>query len=153
MSINLVVSIFCASLNHVDNHDNFWGLKIRTYVLESSIHTPLLHSKFKYSIHIFQWLFHLSWPEIQFLFLSFFSFSLSLNLQESVFLPVKWIRSPAPDKAVLSLCINCRQFKGQIVVLPSLCGRVCCHCSLALKRWLDNKTIQMQMKHSKRISP
>ncbi len=49
-----------------------------------------------------------------------FLFSVSLNLQESVFVPVKRSRSPAPDKAVLSLCINCRQFKGQIVVLPSL---------------------------------
>ncbi len=51
-----------------------------------------------------------------------FLFSVSLNLKERVFVPVKRGRSPAPDKAVLSLCINCRQFKGQIVVLPSLCA-------------------------------
>lgn len=141
----------------MDNHEYFSGWRsermcsshpyTHSYCIQNSLFI-------KYSIHIFQRLFHI-WVGQKYSSISSlpFLFSLSLNLQESVFLPVKWIQSPAPDKAILSLCINCRQFKGQIVVLPSLCGRVCCHCSLALKRWLNTKTIQMQMKHSERISP
>lgn len=81
---------------------------------------------FKYCCHI------LCLPKIHSSYISLYRIPLHTSVWvQGCFYEVKQTCFTAEDEAILSPFINGRQFKGQAVAWPSLCGRVCCRCSLA----------------------